>query len=571
MRTNGGASDFDVSPRAARLILLAALLTNFYFNAKAAANRPLGRPTTDLDDLDEAVLETDGPGVDALLARELASQCAWHCERSASELSDLPPDLIPEGLSAALVALLEDVQKSLEGRSPEDNRRQPVLKRMNLRLVTEVSWYFVMSEIGDYSGWSEILFGIMLRGVSGTVSTTRPHFVLLRGLASLVESMLLRSSSHSWEVERGSQLDDDFFGATAEVLWAESEVIELVSKVNATLPLGAKTDLTPPPAVAFVTGFDLELEMAMWRSAPLGSSFFVVVPVHVFMSPEDRMAQPCWIRGEVVKRSNQVTFDEFRTPEDWVLLTAKTDGTELCRGPHIVHLNGAPLIILPSEQRNIEGVIRAVVSGQDYDIQIEDVTVEHAVITDEYLAVRHAEVDLSFQLYNEKDAANRSDRSLPRLLMSSSRPKNSSKAYNPRFWVIAGVALGDPAVRYRLVSQLGFGRRSSANSMEKSDDVFKFNDPSADTAEGLSVRREDEVDVEGDEQSSIGFSGIVINRRITVDEASLLYWMGFDVIRDRAASFARDLRHYAAHLLAGGRKAWPPKDQACTIRDGGGR
>ena len=576
--------EFSVSPVTARLVLLSALLTNFYFNAQAASSQPLGRPNTDFDDMNEAVLPdaSNFVGIDAEMTEVLAKECQWHCYKSRLALATLPPRMTSE-VRDAICALLTAIEKGLGGDG--DFRMRRKLKQMNLRLLTEVAWFFVTSEIGDYSGWSEILFGLMLRRVPSRVNSTRPHFILLRHLSSIVESLMLPPTENSWNLARDGKSANEFFNAAAITLWKQSEVIAQVGKDGKEAPSGLPSDPPPPPAAAFLTGFDLELEMALLRTAPLGSSYFVVIPVHVFKSSNDDMARPCWIRGEVRKSSDNATFADLRTPINWELITANTDGDELRRGPHVVHLSGAPLIVLPSEPAEKASIVDGLKSVELRGLSPETITIEHAVITDEYLAVRHAEVDLFFQFYGEKDANNRIDRSLPRLLTSSSKERINSKGNNPRFWMVVGVAVGDPAIRYRLVSQLSLGRPAgrrvlSGPSTSTTPDSSKAT-PAADPSDPFGLESEppgptapstitDDGDgpIDDEEEGDItGYSGIVINRRITNDEASLLYWIGFDVIRDVASTFTSDLEHYALHLGAGGRKSWPPQDGDCALDD----
>jgi hypothetical protein len=580
----------DFSDLTARLILLSALLTNFYFNTKAASSQPLGRPTTDLDDLDEAVLPTAADagfiGVNSRMTQLLAKQCQWHCQEARNVLEPSESAIVTPEVREAICGLLKDVEEGLGGGGKLG--APPRLKRMNLRLVTEVSWYFVMREVGDYSGWSEMLFSLMLKKVTARISNTRPHLSFLRHLSEMVEGLMLDASRKSWTVSRDEETTQDFFGAAARTLWQQSSVIQEVATQRPTQNANQPADGVPPPATAFVTGFDLELEMALWRNAEKGSSFFVVVPVHVFQGRDDDMAQPCWIRGEVVKASDGASFDDLRSPENWELLTANTSGSELRRGPHVVHLSGAPLITLPTDPDEMREIVQSLSPNISRSDVRNELTIEHAIIADEYLAVRHAEVDLFFQFYGEKDSTTRVDRSLPRLLTSSSNDRIPTRGANPRFWMVVGVALGDPAIRYRLVSQLNLGKAtgtrdfatviapastSSGNGAPTGVDAGPSNDPFALLAPAASVEATDdgapEEGSEAPEDGSGRFTGIIVNRRITDDEASLLYWMGFDVIRDSAASFTTDLDHYALHLSAGGRKGWPPQGGDCPLVDEG--
>jgi hypothetical protein len=215
--------------------------------------------------------------------------------------------------------------------------------------------------------------------------------------------------------------------------------------------------------------------------------------------------------------------------------------------------------------------------------------IEHAIFADEYLSFRHAEIELFYQNYSEKDSANRFDRSLPRLLTSSSSDRNDSDGRNPRFWMVMGVALGDPGIRYRLISQLSFGHSvtratgpatgtSASTSDQRAmptqsdlpseinpDDVFGIQRLEGMVPETARIREsnngkpaEEEEEEEFEGPSAYGqYSGIIVNWRITEDEASTLYWLGFDVIKDRVGSFDDDLIHYTNHLKEDGWLGWP--------------
>jgi len=103
-----------------------------------------------------------------------------------------------------------------------------------------------------------------------------------------------------------------------------------------------------------------------------------------------------------------------------------------------------------------------------------------------------------------------------------------------------------------------------------SDDPFGLLTPD-DTAVASSTSTDDAddadaTDADEEENATISrYSGVVVNRRITDDESALLFWMGFDVIRDSAAEFTEDLDHYTLHLEAGGRQAWPTASGECNL------
>jgi hypothetical protein len=126
-----------------------------------------------------------------------------------------------------------------------------------------------------------------------------------------------------------------------------------------------------------------------------------------------------------------------------------------------------------------------------------------------------------------------------------------------------GVPINDPAIRHRLVSQLT-PKRPPADAwlrpVARVDAGEAGREPAAEDLLGLATV----TDQPGPAEAR-PLTGIVVNRRVSDDEAHLLYWIGFDVVRDTASSFTPDLLHYAQHLRAGGRKSWPPKDLPCPL------
>lgn len=611
-----------LTPLTARMLLLSGMLTNFFFDAKAISNKPLTRLRSDIDETDEAVLPTraelsaaiGGIGVNSDAVEQLGKDCQWHCTRAVEQLQ---PDNLLGDLCGAVRNLIEEIESGLGGGGRLRAGRS--IRRNNLRLLTEVAWYLATNELGDYySGWSEILFGLLLSSKPPlpTINSARPHFDRLRGHASDLNQLMEKPTVRSWEQPRTDMTRTDLFASAARLLWAQSGVVtDVLTDVLTDVGngQGPAAEVPPPPAAAFVTSFDIELDMAVWRAAPDGASYFVVIPAHLFRG-NGNFAQPCWIRGEVRKSNTQSGLETLRRPVGWELLSAQTKPDELRRGPHIIHLNGAPLISLdalgaPEIRQLVEDLQTKELSKERIETIAAQASVEHAIFSDEYLALRHAEVDLLFQFGVEKDAGNRTDRSLPRLLTGSSMDRNDGSGVNPRFWLMMGVALADPSVRYRLISQLSLARSAfrspsraalpgpsardapgqeapatlgnggnGGGATHDPSDLFGLQSTPQQADAGVGAAGADErgadglADEEDDElnQTREGrYTGIVVNWRIADDEASTLYWLGFDVVKDTAVSFAPDIAHYTDHLASGGWQQWP--GYACEIgHDGNG-
>lgn len=360
---------------------------------------------------------------------------------------------------------------------------------------------------------------------------------------------------------------------------------------------------TLPPASAFVTSFDVELEMALWKHTH--RPFAVVMPVHVVDKPKrpaDQEAELCWLLAVIEPTSVDGSEDvdsrepllaDVLRPIRWRLLTHHTNKTLLRDHPVIVHLSGCPMIDLPNLAR---------VPGEDAppaneelldDLRLAGIDMAgrsfaHAVTVDEYLALRQAEAELFWSAVQGTDA-DHPDRSLYPSLVEDG-------AHNPRFWMAMGVPIADPAIRHRVVSQITqrmlrdvrqLAVRASAGGPEGSSDpdLDEWGDPdepsgdgdanaasreSADDSGANSTGDEPAADRGGiDDRDALrsrgGIDGVAINKRIADNEAGLLYWIGLDVVRGDCSDFAEDLRHYTAHLRATPDHRRPLPGVLCTL------
>ena len=226
-KKEGSAPDPPVSELSARLLLLGSLLTNFYFGAKALSSRPLDRLSDDLDENDEATLSVSEAGshsfgVSAQDIDLLAQRCIWQCSRALSTLAqdaNFPKELTAsdqttkDNIRNAVASLLREIARGLNATDEESLQLNRRLGRLNLRILTEVSWYLITNEIGDYySGWSDILFGLLLsRPVVTPVRSTRPHFPRLKGHQEALSSLMSTATEQSWAQRRDSEPTSTIF------------------------------------------------------------------------------------------------------------------------------------------------------------------------------------------------------------------------------------------------------------------------------------------------------------------------------------------------------------------------
>lgn len=557
-----GDGDWEVEPVAARLILLAALLTNWFDQVRAATSAPLSR----WDD-DEAVLPASGSVTSQLphLADEVLEPALDVMELVLNDLKAGRTQARAK-VAAAVTRLLDLVSSGLQPR-----RGQPARLRIeHLRLVTEVCWHFLLVRTSVYPGWTDLLLGLMLHENSDEdFRRARPRYRNLRNLPDAVRDLVSPPTERSWQLSRPDPgIDvtgprDHLYRTVAEVLWAESDVKATHSKA--------------PPPTTFVTSFDIEAEMGLWSTglnrlaAGQAAAFNVVVPVHLVRDRESEEAEPCWLLGEVVP-DPELSWDDqlstLRRPARWKLLTDDTiDHARLWRRPTVVHLSGCPLFELPALADPVHGAplvdeLRTVgVVGLD----VKQAELIHAVTVDEYLALRQAEAEFFWHGTSKASAGVRTGRGMPKELA-----KNSDT--NPRFWMAIGVPIGDPAVRHRLVAQITllrmFGEDEPPTESSRSRSALSGGRSKARSEAPIGPDSDPEPLAVASARPAATRSdvdGVVVNRRVNDDEASLLYWLGFDVVRDDCQSFVPDLEHYVDHLRADPRDVRTSPTAQCPI------
>ncbi len=551
---------WEIEPVAAQLVLAAALLTKWFDLVRAESNVPLSR----WDD-ESAVL--------AGATKELFDiQHLWNdVLEPAILVMDNVVRLLEDGrtragkeVANAVIGLLGQIAEPLQQRA--GRRHAQTLRVEQLRLLTEVCWHFLLLHTSVYPGWTDLLLRLMLQEkYHEGYRRIRPRYSDLQKLPKHVMEFVLPATEHSWRLSRpvgdghkklGPR--DGFYAAVGEVLWSQSSF--------------ASTEDAPPP-VAYATSFDLEVEMGLWHTGVDRTDrpvFNVVVPVHVFRHPEAD-AEPCWLMGEV-NPNNSLDWDEqlatLRKPRNWRLLRSDTPITGLQSRPTVVHLSGCPLLDLPA---HISGQLVAelkqvgITTGPGSQIA-------HAVTVDEYLALRQSEAEFFWMSHHEADPDARRGRGLPQELTTDG-------ANNPRFWMALGVPIGDPAVRHRLVSQMTLRRVHLATTggltSPSGAQAGIAEAPPEGSLLGTAPRvglpggpgvddPSDPIDVP-ERRSRTDAEGIVVNKRISDDEASLLYWLGLDVIRDDCLSFVDDLHHYVKHLEAPVRDRVPRADRPCQV------
>lgn len=524
-----------LSRTAPSLVLAACLLTRLFFSAKAARSDAVSR----WDD-DAVVLDPDDPGPEFDELERYVIAPARKELRVARQL--LKEESDGESVAASVSELLRQVSEGINGVGDK-----LVLSLQQLRLITEIAWYYLVGDKTAYPGWTDLLIRLMLRGDDPSVGGSRrprPRFLNLKLLGGYVADLLESSSERAWqrrlENRAAAHPKQGIYDAAATVLWAQHE---MASAVRVGVP-------AIPPAVSFVTSFDLELEMSLWARSE-GRPFSVALPVHLLRDIEDDEAELCWLLADI---SPDTAGDwsggmaSLRTPTRWTILRSDFNPRDLRRGPIVVHLNGCPLIDLPDLNACTEPWVRDMREDMA-DLELNDYADEthlvHAVTVDEYLALRQSEAELFWASEDRANQAQRRSRALPRDLT-----RDTSR--HARFWMVLGVPVADPAIRHRMTSQLTIRR-------------FRDSEAPRPTALGSTsgIRQPDSV---VDLSSRSDIDGVAINKRIDDDEASILHWLGLDVVHTGCDAFTADLLHYADHVSRDALNERAP-DTGCQLAD----
>lgn len=552
------AVDLVIEPVAADLALLTALLTSWFNRVRSAFYAPLSRWDDDravhdvnanlpsLEYLDLDVLE---PAI--IVLNHVRSQLKQGETTAHIKVANAVTDLL-----------------ALMSTSLQPGIGMPrTLRIEHLRLLTEVCWHFLLLETSMYPGWTDLLLGLMLqekRGSDKGFRRARPLFKNLRSLPEYVTSLMTRPTERSWDLSEPVDGDenlpgprDSMYRSIGDVLWTQADLV-------------ARRVADAPPAVAFVTSFDLEVEMGLWMTAPENgtgsdtdpSMFNVVVPVHVLRDASISEAEPCWLLGQI-RPDHDLTWKQqlksLRNPSNWRVLHSKTPLATLRRHPTVVRLSGCPLFSLPDlEDSEVAASMVDQLEGVGISFDSNNGVIVPAVTVDEYLALRQAEAEFFWSSSHIPSEAP-FGRGLPTELTMDGDA-------NPRFWMALGVPIGDPAVRHRLVSQITLRRMREAVAGFDPGAVQSGNQLGAPPA-GEMLRPPESGTPDGTATASVrrDVDGVVVNRRVNDDEASLLYWLGLDVVRDDCQSFVKDLNHYVDHLLDPGPARRTPPSGACRV------
>lgn len=390
--------------------------------------------------------------------------------------------------------------------------------RERIEVLGAFAWHFLTDGTSIYPGWSDVLL-FQAADSNRTASQfldvpmlRRPQVESLSDIAHAdTEAWLVKRlrdiTDLSWAEGRNRQESDReaFYESVADVLLQQATV-------------NGDRAASAPLATAFISGFDVELEMALLRriaAAPSrahGTDIAVVVPVfHVRPadvnkgndtndekdSKETYDTTLCWIWKRVNALGDQPLSDLLEGG-GWVYNDSSRNGVlaDQLRGlPVVVHLSGAPLIKVDGAQvRDLPGW-----GPRDH--------VRPALLLDENTSLIQVALDLK-QL----------DGRLPADLADDAARVAGRLRCGPRYWAFVGVQLADPAVRLRLLS------REISSAWGKYDE-----------------RARDDERAREKGAISTADRGVVVNTWSPVSERQLFHWQGFGVVKAEARDITADV------------------------------
>lgn len=489
---NGKAQDKD-----ARLVLAAAILTRLYHEVAAATGRALrqwGEHRVELATGPQQIPEIR------------------HCW--ASPLLGLLGGLEPS-LTGAVKTLATEIKTQLQKQDVP-----PTIEYSHVQLLTDYAWHAMAPRAPLYPGWSDLLVHIC-ESSEQTLPVQcppKPRFRDLNPVASIISDRLKNTTEHSWAAGMDTATGT-FYQAVAQVLEAQARMLERCER---------KISHRPPLVAAFITSFDLELEMALARTKVPG--FVVALPVNLYYGPENSRALSLWI-GARIKRNGNLNLDSLLKPTDWFVVERTGFAhKEWASWPWVVRLTGSPLLTLPklvemgstSEglQVDLEELSKLTPGSnaewqgtlgtepEQDDGKSREFESGHALLLDEYAAMQQHGTEMLTALPTI------SRYGLPAQLTQG----NNNVA--ARFWMAMGVQMSDSCIRYRVASRLGSGPQR------------------------------------GPREALMESAGLVVTRHVDAAARDLMQWYGLDVVKSDCLDYVEDLERYRRHLEGAQSHRW---------------
>lgn len=422
-----------------------------------------------------------------------------------TELVPLPSGIAPTALERRVVLLADDLRAvliTLTGAAPanrifvaklvqrihQDFGTAPGagLRAQDVDALAELSWHLMMVGTDHYLGWSELFTLLSVRSSELVSGMRSPYFSDLTQVRAFLVTGLERATAASWN-DRKADLASErsaFYDQVAATAVRQAVIHEGAVDGQEQFPLSA----------IFVTGFDLEAELALLYQ---GASFIVVAPflVHARVGTRTEVGFT-WLMKPVDGESGANTaLADITSPTGWQRISSDGFADAATGRPVVVRLTGSPLMDPPNDTELVSELVNAGIRRWK---QATERRVTHALLIDEHAGLHHWLPEMDGERKN----------AIPKDTFSNTQ-------WSPRFWVLVGVQIGDAAVRQRIAALL-----------------------SSIPLRGL--RAEDHAE--------LSLAGVALIRASEAGDRDVLNWRGIDVVRANFPQLTADLSDCAGRL-----------------------
>jgi hypothetical protein len=418
----------------------------------------------------------------------------------------------------ALASKMLDELPTPDDRNP--NQSAMILRR-HVELLTAFAWYFLTDGARVYPGWSDLLLFQSFEDTEWFANEAdspnpRPRLKDVISQDGWVYDRIVHVTNTSWQ----SRTDDEapttrgsFYDLIADFLIQQARVIK-----TRVMPSGYAG---PPLPVGFVSSFDLELEMALWRK---NEPFIVVMPVLATSDKLPSSASLHWVWARVVPSAEEAlagprpsqsgrwrdaAHSKLELPHSlvhparWERLISDTPEGRWKGLPVVVRLTGSPLMDPPA--------------AETLKPTTQSDAIHHALLLDEYTAMQQVALDFGSQPGG----------ALPTWIT------HNKATSAPRFWMLMGTQLADTGIRLRLMAQLMAARRASFADRRPDDVATEDPAASSESRPETGDASAGDPDASSEFQPMLGSQkllGLLLNDKSGTNDRELFLWNGLDVV-----------------------------------------
>lgn len=517
-------------PYVARLVIASMYTTHLYFVLRACGNHEaLHRPGHD-----EYVLRPERSTLallyDELYKRTIALVSALITEEESAE--ELANNLLGAQSATLSANFTATIRRALANVKKVENG--PLLLG-NVFALTELAWLGLSCLNGDlYPGWNDLLLELSQQDDPSSSAVGTPSFNEVANAASALHE---RWTALTDRARTAPDACNPIYEKVARLLVAEAGRREIDRDPDSV-----------PIAVAHVTSFDMQLELALLKSADK-RAFCILFPVHL-VDVSRNVAHTRWLLYRVDPNRDPSLLCEPDETQITVLPAADTktvdDIVKNLTEPVVVRLAGCPAITLPplhdtkrkeltdfgtaliersgiaDSYSDLEKGLDAANKSTAYQIaERKNTVLRHAIVTSEYDAMHQNTLDL---LASPSNGAPH----LPGL--TATAPEGWH-----RYWLLLGVQVGDHAIRQRVshvVSWLPMRQWDPGSPQTpKAKDKGQSADGKAKTSSSL-----------------LPPIGTLVSNRIGFVEQDLMYWNRLNIVFSDVTDFVTDIEHITEHV-----------------------